>query len=756
MADYHWPPADKRELIGKSISRIDGPWKASGTATYTYDVHREGMLFGRMVLCPHAHAKVKSIDTSAAEKMPGVKAIQISQGYEEGAKGEREVLYAGQEIVALAAETENQARDAARAVHIEYEVLHYLVADTTPEKAGSDYMKPLAENTGGDSAAAMQSADVVHEGEYGAAVITHCCLEAHGQVCEWNGDHLTVWASTQNVSGIGGEYSQALGIPATNVEIITPVMGGGFGSKFSADRWGILTAQLAKAAGRPVKMMLERDQELSTAGCRPSIHARVKLGAKRDGTLVAWESDSWGTSGPQPGGNAQLPYIFRDHIPYHAKHTSVQTNIGPARAWRAPNHPQFCQVTFTAFEDLAAKLNMDPVEFLLKNLPLLDQAIETPPPAGGRGGEGGGRGQQPPVGTPAQMSRIYREELVKASELMDWKKKWHPRGDKTSGPVKTGLGVAMHTWGGRGHRSTCNCVINPDGSVAVSLGSQDLGTGNRTLIGIVAAETFGLPLEAVQVNIGDSKYPASGASGGSTTSGGVSSSTRLACTQALNQLLEKVAPSLNAKPDDLIAWNGKIQVANDSAKSVSWKQACAKLGATKIDVTTDNNSAQGRELMSQQVGGVQMAEVSVDIETGVVKMVKMVAVQDCGLVIDLKTSESQVYGACIMGVTYALHEEKIMDQQTGHHLNANMEFYKLAGINDIGELVVHMMTGPGYDERGTIGLGEPPVVSPGAAISNAVANAIGARVTQLPLSPDRVLAALGKVPPAGSVTGGMA
>lgn len=741
MADYHWPPADKRELIGKRISRIDGPWKASGTATYTYDVHLEGMLFGRMVLCPHAHARVKSIDTSAAEKMPGVKAIQISPLAEIG----KEVLFAGQEIVGIAAENENQARDAARAVRVEYEILPHLVSDTNPEKAGSDFVKPLGENTGGDSDAAMQSADVVHEGEYGAAVITHCCLEAHGQVCQWDGDNLTVYASTQNVSGIGGQYAEALKIPATNVRVITPVMGGGFGSKFGADTWGPLTAQLAKTAGRPVKMMLERDQELSTAGCRPSIHARVKLGAKRDGTLVAWESDSWGTSGPQPGGNAQLPYIFRDHIPYHTKHTSVQTNIGPARAWRAPNHPQWCAVTFPAFEDLSAKLNMDPVDFLLKNLPLLDQTIASNAPAAGqgRGGEGG-RGQQPPPGPTVQMSKVYREEILKAAELMDWKKKWHPRGDKTAGPVKTGLGLAIHTWGGRGHQSNCNCVINPDGSVSVSLATQDLGTGARTMVGIVAAETLGLPLEAVAVNIGDSKYPPSGASGGSTTSGGISSSTRLAATQALNQLLEKVAPSLDAKPDDLVAWGGKIQVASNPSKSLTWKQACAKLGTTPINLTASNNNAQGRELMSQQVGGVQMAEVSVDIETGVVKMIKMVAVQDCGLVIDLKTSESQVYGACIMGVTYALHEEKIMDQQTGHHLNANMEFYKLAGINDIGELVVHMMTGPGYDERGVIGLAEPPTVSPGAAISNAVANAIGVRVPEIPLTPDRVLAALSK------------
>jgi xanthine dehydrogenase YagR molybdenum-binding subunit len=224
----------------------------------------------------------------------------------------------------------------------------------------------------------------------------------------------------------------------------------------------------------------------------------------------------------------------------------------------------------------------------------------------------------------------------------------------------------------------------------------------------------------------------------------VSSSTRLASTTALNQLLAKLAPSLDAKPEDLEATGGNIRVAANPSKSLTWKQACAKLGTTPINVTTSNQSAEGRALMSQQVGGAQIAEVSVDTETGIVRVEKLVAVQDCGLMLDVKTAESQVYGALIMGVCYSLYEEKIMDQQTGRMLNADMEFYKLAGINDIGELVVHMMTGPGYDDRGVIGLSEPPTVSPGAAIANAVANAIGVRVPTLPMTPDKVLAALGK------------
>lgn len=702
MADYKWPAADKRSLIGKRISRLDGPVKSSGRAKYSFDFNRPGMLFGKMILSPHAHAKVTKIDTSTAEKMPGVKAVTLI--WEVG----KEVQWAGQEIAAVAAETEEQARDAARAIKVEYEVLPHLVSDATPEQAGAEHTKQLAEQKTGDPDAAFAQATKTIEGTYGATVIAHCCLESHGQAAEWEGDNLNVYASTQAVSNLAGEYAPALEVPAGNVRILTPYMGGGFGSKFTSDTWGFACARLAKKAGRPVKMLLERDHELMVAGGRPSIHAKVKVGAKADGTLVAWKSESWGTAGPGSAGNPALPYVVRPEK-RSTRHTAISTNIGPARAWRAPNHPQMCVITMAALEDLAAALNMDPLDFFLKNIDL--------------------------TGT---LSKVYKEELLKAAELMDWKKKWHPRGQMAPGPIQRGLGLSIHTWGGGGHQSNCNCTIHPDGSVEVSLGSQDLGTGSRTVIAIVAAETLGLPLRAVKVNIGDNHFPASGASGGSTTVGGVSSSTRRAVTNALNELLTKVAPSMGVEADQLEAVGGEIHAKDDASKSISWSQACAKLATTPITAAGQTS----KDLISSGVGGAQMAEVSVDTETGVVKVEKLVAVQDCGLIIDMKTAESQVYGAFIMGITYALHEEKIMDEQTGRCLNADMEFYKLAGLGDIGEFVVHMMTGPGYDERGVIGLGEPPVISPGAAISNAVANAIGVRVPTLPITPWKVLAAL--------------
>ncbi len=704
MPEYSWPESNKRNLIGKRIDRLDGPAKVTGRAKYSYDVNRPGMLFAHFLRCPHAHARIKTLDISAAEKIPGVKAVRVIQGVGS------EIQWALDEIVVVAASSEEIAKDGIHAIRVQYEVLPHFVSEELLEEAPE--VKPASEEITGDPDLALAAADIKIEGYYGLSSIAHCCLEPHGQVCEWEDeDHMIAWCSTQAVSGLPNQFSEKLDIPASNVRVLTPYMGGGFGSKFSADRWGIECAELARQTGAPVKLMLERDAELTVAGDRPSAYARIHVGAKKDGTLTAWSSKSWGSGGPQGSSSPPIPYIWEFPNQRH-QHFSVPTQEAGSRAWRAPNHPQACLLTMAALEDLAAALQMDSLEFVLKNISLTGVRAET-----------------------------YAEELAIAADLMQWKQRWHPRGDSGKSTVKRGLGLAFHTWGGRAHNSNCQVVVNPDGSVEAQLGSQDLGTGTRTVIAIVVSETLGVPLDLVKVSIGDSLFPASGASGGSTTVGGVSSSTRRAALDALAELLIKVSPHLGTTPEQLEAVPGKIQVKRDPAKSLTWKQAAATIGMTPISIS-GTNPGPGK-LNNSGVGGVQMADVSVDVETGLVKINKIVAVQDCGLIIDMKTAESQVYGALIMGITYALYEEKIYDKVSGRVLNVyDMEAYKLATIGDVGELVVHMMTGPQYDQRGVIGLGEPPVISPGAAISNAVANAIGVRVPYLPLTPDRVLAAL--------------
>ena len=458
MPDYGWPKAEDRTLIGKRITRVDAPLKVSGQAKYTYDTHRPGMLYGKIVRSPYAKSKIVSIDTSAAEKMPGVKAVHIIQ------KVGSTIHWAGDEVVAVAALDERVAEDAARAVVIKYQKLPFFVSDAEPPAGAAETPGPLsyddladmadnqlpdpqivsqieqygitfkpdadsaksmkddgfsesvikavagatvhpgadskpksnfqkaAAQTIGDPDKTFSEAEVVSEGLYGIAAITHCCLESHGSISEWpEADKLFVHMSTQNVSGIAGQMAEPLKMPAANIRVHQDHIGGGFGSKFGPDRWGIATAEISKkAGGKPVRIMLERDSELEVAGMRPSAFARVKLAARKDGTLTGWQSQSWGTGGPGGGGMPPIPYVLA--VPNQRKeHTAIRTKQGPARAWRAPSHPQAAALTMCAFEDMAAKLNMDPVEFFLKN-------IELAKPRQG----------------------IYSEELGIAADLMGW------------------------------------------------------------------------------------------------------------------------------------------------------------------------------------------------------------------------------------------------------------------------------------------------------------------------------------------------
>jgi xanthine dehydrogenase YagR molybdenum-binding subunit len=713
MITVAWPSADQRRYIGRRISRIDGPVKTTGAAKYSYDINRPGMLYAKPVVSPYAKATIVSVDPSAAKALPGVEAVWTDEDL-------KDVQYVGQIVAAVAARTEEIAEEAVRLVKVEYKPQPHQVVDDDPRFFNAAKDRP-AKKDEGNVDDAFKAAHKTVEGQYGIPVVAHCCLESHGQVAEMRNGEMYIWASTQAVSGYADRsISDEADVPQNKIHVDCQYMGGGFGSKFNPGKWGTICSVLAKQTNKPVKLMLDRDVELMIAGNRPSAYAKIKVGASQDGTVTAMESEIWGTSGNGGGIPQEVPYIFAKIPNTRRTAKRILTNRGSAAAWRAPNHPQQCFLTMAAMADTAAALGMDEMEFFLKNIQANIPSSLRP--------------------------EVYAEELRVAADLINYRQKAHLRGDKASGSIKRGLGISMHTWGGRGHDSNCDVTIKPDGSVVTQLGSQDLGTGTRTAIDIVVAETLGLPLHAVQVEIGLNSYPNSGGSGGSTTIGGVSVSSRKAAVAALQALCEVVAPKLGTSADALEARDGHIREAGKPSNRIAWKDACALLGVNSITKRGTNNPGESQRdgLISDGVGGVQIADVSVDMETGIVTMNEMVAVQDCGLIIDLKTAESQVYGALIMGITYSLFEEAIYDAKTGRMLNADMEFYRLAGIRDIGQLKVHMMTGKGFDDRGVIGLGEPPVISPGAAISNAVANACGVRVPNLPLTPNRVIDALQK------------
>jgi len=329
--DYHWPPMDKRRVMGKRLERLDGIAKSTGAAKYNSDLKPDGMLFGALLTSPHAHAKVTSIDTSAAEKLAGVTAVRAV------VKAGDELQWAGQEMAFVAATTEDIANDAIRLIKVNYEVMPHLVNEEDLSKAGNR-ARPSGEQATGDIDKAFQEADATSEGSYGIPVLTHCCLEPHGQTIAIKGDHAEYFPSTQNVYGIASDIGRALNIPIANVHVHMDYMGGGFGSKFPADKWGLESAELSKSSGgRPVKLFLDRATELSIAGNRPSVFAKVKTAAKKDGTITAWQSETWSTGGIG-GGNlnaALFPYVFTGVPNRKINHTAVSVNAGGACVARA-------------------------------------------------------------------------------------------------------------------------------------------------------------------------------------------------------------------------------------------------------------------------------------------------------------------------------------------------------------------------------------------------------------------------------------
>jgi xanthine dehydrogenase YagR molybdenum-binding subunit len=705
--DYSWPPKEARKVIGTSPRRLDGPQKSTGKAKYTSDLNMKGLLWAAYLTSPHAHARITSIDTAAAEKSPGVKAVHVV------APAGTEIQWHHKEIAAVAATSEEAARDAVRKIKVEYEVLPHLVKEADLGKAGSKG-KAAGERITGDPDKAIQEAEVVSEGMYGIPTADHACLEPHGCVVQWQGDQVNAWPSTQFVTGWAGGLAPNIKVPAANIKVKMDYIGGGFGSKFQPGAWAEVAALLSqKAGGAPVKVFLARDAEMAIAGHRPSDYGKIKIAGKKDGTITAWQSDTWGTGGFNGGPQPPLPYSYTNIPNTRLNHVSITTNMAGSQAWRAPNNQQASYLTCSAFEDFAAKCGIDPMEVFQKN------AGYSPRP------------------------EIYKWQLEKAAELSDWKKLWKLR-DQRTGTVRRGLGMGINQWQGGGHACTARTTIHPDGSVLLEMGTQDLGTGTRTIMTQVAAETLGLRMNQIKLVIGDNSLPPGGSSGGSTTVGGVTSATRKSTMNALAKLFDAVAPALNAQPEELEAVDGQIRIKGKPDKSMTWASACKKIppGEGKISETGANEQRNPMGLNSAGACGVQVADVTVDMETGLVKMNRFVAVQDCGLIINPRLAKSQIYGAIIMGISTALFEERIFDDATGRMLNTDMEFYKLAGLKDVGDIIVELDDRDVNDKRGVIGLGEPPAVAICAAVGNAVANAIGVRVPNIPMSPMNVLNAL--------------
>lgn len=686
-----WP--EKRTRIGTRAKRIDAPAKVTGAAKYSSDVQPDGWLYGMILRSKWPKARVTGIDLDPARKVPGIKAAVLAR------EGERVVRYYGEELAAVAGTSKQACLDALRAIQVEARALPFVVREEDAKEEGSprvwdeapNLSKPRV-NERGEVDKAFQDCAAIAEVSVSTPVQLHHPLETHGNTISWKDDGLTAWSSTQGIFSVRDGLASNLKIPQNQVRVISEFMGGGFGAKFGPGVEGSLAARLSKEAGAPVRIMLTRFDQALAVGNRPSSFQKLKLGASADGKLLAFDLESYGTAGigsgastEGGGGGAEFPapYIYR--VPNtRVKQAGVAVNAGSARAMRAPGHPVASVGMEAVMDELAVKLNIDPVDLRLKNDPF----------------------------------EVRQKEYRLGAERFGWKEKYKKPGS-SPGPIKTGVGCAGATWGGGGRGTRAEAQVNPDGTVEIRCGTQDLGTGTKTVIALIGAEILGIDPDRIAVRIGDTRFPPSGGSGGSTTAAAVSPAIYDVATKALEEV--------------------QRQAGVADAKGVNWAPACKKLGVNPVMV-----SGQWQEgLSSSGAGGVQFAEVEVDTDTGFIKVKKITCVQDAGLIVSPLTCESQVNGGIIMGLGYALYEERIMDPLSGVVLNPNFETYKLPALADIPEIDIVLLDMP---ERGVIGVGEPVTIPTAAAIANAVANALGVRVSALPMTPARVLAALGKRP----------
>ena len=725
-----WDPSQKFTIVGTRVPRLDAKAKATGTARYSIDVRLPGMLYGRILRCPLAAATVSSIDMAEAKKMPGVKAVLVI-----AEKGEK-IRFAGQEVAAVAAETPEQAADALAAIQVSYAPRAFVVGidaarkDDAPlvfegqaqtKTSGGDVeskakglarkgnvVGPRATNKGNVDEG-FHKADKVVEATYVTQVQVHSALETHGLVAKWEGDDLTVWGSTQGIFDMRDELAESLKIPLAKVRVITEYMGGGFGAKFGPRVEGVTAARLAKAAGAPVKLFLDRKEEQLATGNRPSSVQTVKAGATKDGKLTALQLTVYGNGGTNGGTGTSGPVknVYAcDNL--KVDEYDVFTNAGPSTAFRAPGHPQGAFALEATMDELARAIGMDPLEFRMKNDP----------------------------------SAVRREEFRIGAEKIGWKNRDARR--QTSDPsIRRGVGVGAAIWyntGRSGPRATVK--IHRDGSAEIEHGLQDLGTGSRTMVAMVGAEELGLPLEKVSVAIGDSRLPPGPGSGGSSTTPSSAPTIRRAAYQAKRELAKAVAKDWNVPPESVTVEGGVVSAPGNPAHRISFAEACAKLPAAGASATADR-AENHEDAWKRFTTGAQFAEVEVDLATGKVRVERVVAVHDCGVPINALAIESQIQGGVIQGMSYALFEDRVLDRKSGRMVNPNVEMYKIAGALDVPDIDVTLVSvWDGINNTNSVGIGEPATVPTAAAIANAVSHAVGARIRQIPITPEVVLAAV--------------
>ncbi|HXF65009.1 MAG TPA: xanthine dehydrogenase family protein molybdopterin-binding subunit [Caldilineaceae bacterium] len=735
-----WQEGAPFTVVGKPHPRLEGPEKVTGRARYSYDMRLPNQLYARILRSPHPHARILRIDTSQAEALPGVHAVLSSANapaidwYEEKSQlFDATLRYVGDEVAAVAAESEEIAEDALRLIQVEYEPLpHVLEMEQAmqpgapqlhADKPGNRSSEPKV-YTRGDPERGLAEADVVIDQVYTTATALHNALEPHGCTADWHGDELTLYESTQGIFEVREQVAQKLGLAEHRVRVIKQHMGGGFGAKQIAWKQTVIAALLSKESGRPVQLMLDREGENLAAGNRNATKQRVRLGAKRDGTLTAIVAEIHQAVGAYMVGgeasNVSGPYQRLYRCPnVRTEQTGIYINAGPSVAFRAPGFVEGAFALESALDELARALEMDPLALRLRNYTEADQK----------------KGQ--PYSSPQGLRRCYE----RAAEVFGWHNYQRPA---ATGTKRRGIGFAAHDWGGAGHPPGYAWIkLNTDGTADLVTGAQDIGTGTRTGLAQIAAEELGLPLAQIQVHLGDTGIgPYSPTSAGSATLATLAPAVRAAAANARQHLLKAAALVLEEEPERLAVQNGQIVVVDDPAQRVSVAEITSRIAPNMIQ----GHGARGPNPKDRSVRtfGAQCVEVEVDIATGEVTVLRVVAAHDCGRIINPTLVNSQVIGGVTQGIGYALTEERIVDAKRGVVLNPNLEDYLAPTVADAPPIIHAEVDLPdsAANSTGVKGIGEPPIVPTAPAIANAIFDATGVRLRHTPLSRRRLVEAL--------------
>ena len=717
---------DAQGVVGKPLDRVDGPLKVTGGARYAYEMQQQNTLYGFVVEASIGKGRIKSIDTRAAEKARGVVLVLTYRNApEQGTGNHREahpvlmgpaVSYYGEPVAFVVAESFEQARAAAYLVDVKYDrssgkytLRHNLKQARVPRPSDGQ----PADSAVGDFAGAFASAPVQIDATYTTPLQSHAMMEPHATLAMWDGDKLILHTANQMLNQGQKVVATTLGIPVENVRLISPFIGGGFGGKLWVNADAILAAIASRQVQRPVKIALTRQQIFHVTTHRSDTIQHVRLGTDRDGRIVAIGHDVF--SGNLPTEQTYEGAALQTRTLYAGpnrltRHRLAPLDIPVASSMRAPGESVGLMALECAMDELAEKLNLDPVELRVRNEPSEDPEKHIP-----------------------FSSRHLIACMQEGARRFGWDKRHAKPGQVRDGRWLVGMGMAAATRGNPLLRSKANVRLDPDGTATVRMAMTDIGTGTYTILAQIAAEMLGLSTERIRVELGDTDFPQAAGSGGSWGAGSSGSALFEACERLRDKLAQSAG--MDAKT---------VRFADGSIASGEHSIPLTDLVGTGVEADGEIEPGRNNKEFSQQSYGAHFAEVGVDADTGELRLRRMLGVFTAGRVLNAKTARSQAIGGMVFGVGAALHEGMTLDPRFGYFVNRDLAEYLVPVHADIPAIDAVFL--PELDQQSnplkSKGIGELGICGAGAALANAIYNACGARVRDFPITLDKLLSAL--------------